>query len=117
MEYFARKAMWAPIVELLNLIPGCNDRPADVYIPVWSNGRQACIDVSVVSPVKQSMLPVPFPNRRRMAHQEQCVVANDRESEKKDFGGCGDPAQNVVDRLVRDAGVVPGSPGCSSYKR
>ena len=35
-----------------SLLPGSAEKPADVYIPGWSNGRDAALDVSVVSPLQ-----------------------------------------------------------------
>ena len=52
-----RKARWLllnPVKEGRFLLPG-NDRcPADVYLPNWSAGRDAALDISVVNPLQQA---------------------------------------------------------------
>ena len=34
------------------LLPGCDRRPADVFIPGWAAGRDAALDVTVVNPLQ-----------------------------------------------------------------
>ena len=51
------KAKWLllnPVKEGRFLLPG-NDRcPADVYLPNWSAGRDAALDITVVNPLQQA---------------------------------------------------------------
>ena len=47
----ARQASLGPAREERALIPGREDRPADVFIPGWSGGRDAALDITVVSPM------------------------------------------------------------------
>ena len=46
----------APIKEGRFLLPGRDVRPADVLIPGWSGGRDAALDVTVVSPLQQALV-------------------------------------------------------------
>ena len=39
-----------------NLISVSLSRPADVYLPTWSHGRPAALDVHVISPLQQQTL-------------------------------------------------------------
>ena len=39
-----------------NLIPNSLSRPADVFLPTWSRGRPAALDVHVISPLQQQTL-------------------------------------------------------------
>ena len=39
-----------------NLIPDSSSRPADVFLPTWSRGRLAAMDVQVISPLQQHTL-------------------------------------------------------------
>ena len=43
----AAAAGLAPRKEMRALLPGNNRRPADIYIPGWSRGRDAALDVCV----------------------------------------------------------------------
>jgi hypothetical protein len=52
----AHSAALAPRKEMPSLIPGSISRPADVFIPSWSAGKAAAVDVTVVSPLQSSML-------------------------------------------------------------
>ena len=49
----AQTAALAPWKEASALIPGSSSRPADVYLPVWSRGKPAARDVTVISPMQQ----------------------------------------------------------------
>lgn len=49
----ARSAALSPKMEIPSLIPGSNNRPADIYIPTWSRGSPAALDVTVISPLQQ----------------------------------------------------------------
>ena len=52
----AQSAALAPSVELPNLIPNSLSKSADIYIPTWSHGRPAAMDVHVISPLQQQTL-------------------------------------------------------------
>ena len=47
----AVSANLAPRKEEQALLPGTNARPADVFIPKWTHGRDTALDVTVVSPL------------------------------------------------------------------
>ena len=54
----AQSAALAPSKEISNLIPDSSSRPADVFLPTWSRGRPAAVDVrgQVISPLQQHTL-------------------------------------------------------------
>ena len=49
----AQSAALAPRKEVPSLIPGSSSRPADVYLPNWTRGQPAALDVTVISPLQQ----------------------------------------------------------------
>ena len=52
----AKSASLSPAKEENSLLPGSAEKPADVYIPGWSNGCDAAFDVSVVSPLQAQLI-------------------------------------------------------------
>ena len=36
------------------LLPGSDDRPADILIPIWTEGEDTALDVTVVNPPQQA---------------------------------------------------------------
>ena len=54
--YAAQSAALAPRKELPSLIPGCQNRPADVFLPHWDRGLPAALDISVTSTLQQQTL-------------------------------------------------------------
>ena len=48
----AQFAALAPSKEAPGLVPGSHARPADVFLPSWSLGRPAALDVHVISPLQ-----------------------------------------------------------------
>ena len=52
----ARAAALAPRREVPSLIPGTRSRPADIFLPNWSGGRPAALDVTVISPMQSLTL-------------------------------------------------------------
>ena len=52
----AQSAALAPSKEMANLIPDSSSRPADVFLPTWSRGQPAALDVHVISPLQQHTL-------------------------------------------------------------
>ena len=51
----AKQASLAPAKEQSALLPGSQAKPADVYIPGWANGRDAALDVTVVSSLQKEL--------------------------------------------------------------
>ena len=49
----AQSAALGPRKEALGLVPNSGARPADILLPNWSHGRQAALDVAVISPLQQ----------------------------------------------------------------
>ena len=52
----AAHAGLAPIKEGRFLLPGADRRPADVFLPHWSGGRDGALDVTVVHPFQEATL-------------------------------------------------------------
>ena len=52
----AVEAGLGPIREPDGLLPGSDDRPADVLIPIWTEGRDTALDVTVVNPLQQALV-------------------------------------------------------------
>ena len=50
----AAKAVLSPVKEGRFLLPGCDRRPADVYLPNWAEGRDAALDITVINPLQQA---------------------------------------------------------------
>ena len=51
----ASQAALGPRKEPAGLLPGSDDRPADVLLPFWANGKDAALDISVVNPLQQEL--------------------------------------------------------------
>ena len=49
--FAARMAALSPKLETPYLLPSSNARPADIYLPSWSCGSPAALDVTVISPL------------------------------------------------------------------
>ena len=49
-------AAFAPSKEAPGLVIGSLSRPADVFLPSWSCGRPAALDIHVISPLQQQTL-------------------------------------------------------------
>ena len=45
-----------PVKEGRFLLPGCDRRPADVLLHNWAQGRDAALDVTVVTPMRQDLV-------------------------------------------------------------
>ena len=53
----AQMAALAPLKEPLHLISGHKGmRPADVFIPQWSNGKGSCLDITVINPLQDKTI-------------------------------------------------------------
>ena len=52
----AASANLAPLRELRALIPESDSRPADVLIPRYTNGKDTCIDVTVINSCRLDLL-------------------------------------------------------------
>ena len=70
----AKQASLAPAKEQSALLPGSQAKPADVYIPGWANGRDAALDVTVVSSLQKEL--------KKRAAAEVGSIAVHRHSDK-----------------------------------
>ena len=70
----AKQAALSPAKEENSLLPGSGDKPADVYIPGWASGRDAALDVSVVSTLQAQLV--------KKAGEEVGSAADRRHKEK-----------------------------------
>ena len=52
MFKFYSAAAWGPVKEKLFLFPGSSERPADIFIPNYSGGKNLFVDVAVTCPVQ-----------------------------------------------------------------
>ena len=52
----AAQAALGPRKEPAGLLPGSDDRPADVLLPYWANGKDAALDISIVNPLQQALV-------------------------------------------------------------
>ena len=50
----AAAAVLNPVKEGRFLLPGTDRRPADVFIPNWSAGLDAALDITVINPLQQA---------------------------------------------------------------
>ena len=75
----------APRREVPSIIPYSSSRPADIYLPFWSGGRPAAMDVTVISPLQKSTITASFSSqgaalmvaetRKNAAHLSNCRSA------------------------------------------
>ena len=49
---FCSAAAWGPVKEKLFLFPRSSERPADIFIPNYSGGKNLFVDVAVTCPVQ-----------------------------------------------------------------
>ena len=49
---FCSAAAWGPVREKLFLFPGSSERPADVFIPNYSGGKNLFLDVAITCPLQ-----------------------------------------------------------------
>ena len=78
----AQSAALAPRKEVPSLIPGTQSRPADIFLLNWRRGRQAALDVTVISTLQQLTLQgaastpghalAVGEERKRASHAEAC---------------------------------------------
>merc|ERR1719427_2229477 len=52
----AVSAALAPTKEDRALLPGTDARPADVFIPRWTHGKDTALDVTVVNPLQAALV-------------------------------------------------------------
>ena len=52
----AKQASLAPAKEQSALLPGSQAKPGDIFIPGWANGRDAALDVTVVTSLQTELV-------------------------------------------------------------
>jgi hypothetical protein len=52
----AQSAALGPVKEERYLLPGDGRKPADVLVPRWSQGKDACWDVTVIHPLQKALV-------------------------------------------------------------
>ena len=52
----SQTAAMAPRKKVPSLIPGSQSRPADVFLPTWTRGQRAALDITVISFLQQLTL-------------------------------------------------------------
>ncbi len=94
----AQQAVLSLRREELFLIPGGLQRPADVFIPNWTTGRDSALDVTVVSSLQKNLV--------RKAAREQGSAAEFRYEEKMDtyFDKCHEQGIHFVPLVVEALG-------------
>ena len=109
----ARAAALAPRREVPSLIPGTRSRPADIFLPNWSGGCPAALDVTVISPMQSLTLEraATTPGyalhiaeeRKLAAHAEECRSAgvNFIPLVLESLGGWGQDLTDVVKAIGR----------------
>jgi hypothetical protein len=51
-----QQAQLGPLKEPDGLLPGSDDRPADLLLPHWTQGRDTAIDITVVNPLQAALV-------------------------------------------------------------
>ena len=52
----AAQAALGPQKEPPGLLPGSDDRPADILLPIWSQGKDTALDITVVNPLQGALI-------------------------------------------------------------
>jgi hypothetical protein len=78
----AKQASLAPAKEQSALLPGSQAKPADVYIPGWANGRDAALDITVVSSLQKEL------KKRAAAEVGSAAERRHRDKMTKYFRDC-----------------------------
>ena len=117
----AQTAALGPRKEMPSLIPGSRSRPADIYLPLWTHGKPAAIDVSVISPLQKLTIArasttqghaiTVGEDRKLAAHSAACqeVGVNFIPLITEAIGGWGEGASQVISSIGRLMGQRLGS--------
>ena len=94
----AKQASLSPAKEESALLPGSAEKPADVFIPGWANGRDAALDVSVVSPLQSQLI--------KKASEESSSAAKKRNNDmlSKYFDPCNNEGIHFFPVVVETLG-------------
>ena len=129
----AQSAALAPRKEFPSLIPGCQNRPADVFLPHWDRGLPSALDISVISTLQQRTVDGAANNQgyaltvceeRKMAtHAASCraVGVSFIPLAVESLGGWSDLAANTISRIGRllgqRLGISPSITSCQLFQR
>ena len=116
-----QSAALSPRREVPSLVPDSLSRPADVYLPHWSHGRPAAVDVTVISPLQchtlsqlaslQGYALSVAEKRKRAVHFEDCrrVGVSFLPLAVETLGGWSQDALRAIGRhLASRFGLPPG---------
>ena len=118
----AQSAALAPRKEVTSLISDTNSRPADIFLPNWSRGLPAALDVTVISTLQTSTLSGAAKDqgyalrvgegRKIAAHQEACqaVGMSFVPLVVESLGGWSEEAALTISRIGHLLGQRTGSP-------
>ena len=124
----AQSAALAPRKEVPSLIPASNSRPADIFLPNWSRGRPAAIDVTVISTMQPLTLAGAAASpgyalqvaedRKMAAHFEACraVGVDFVPVTVESLGGWSEEAIANIKKIGRLLGQRTGSPPGDSIR-
>ena len=71
----AAQAMLGPVREAEGLLPGSDDRPADLLLPHWHQGRDAALDFTIVNPLQVALVArVAQEGCRGVAHAHKAKI-------------------------------------------
>jgi hypothetical protein len=94
----AQTAALAPVRERRDLFPYDNERPADVYIPMWTQGRDAALDVTVISPLQAAEV------RRAAANAGAALETAVRQKMTKSYDKCRQAGVEFIPLAVETLG-------------
>jgi hypothetical protein len=118
----AQQAQLGPLKEPDGLLPGSDDRPADVLLPHWSNGRDVALDCTVVNATQATLVhrvAEDGSNAVRHAHEAKVRKYGDRCATEgiefvplavDSFGGWHEVALETLTKLGRQLARVVGKP-------
>ena len=126
-------AALAPRKEFPSLIPGCHNRPADVFLPHWDRGLPTALDISVISTLQQQRTvhgaaenqryALSICEERKMAtHAASCreVGVSFIPLAVESLGGWSDLAAKTISRIGRllgqRLGIPPPSPLANCFR-
>ena len=116
----AVQAGLGPSKEPDGLLPGSDDRPADILIPFWTQGKDTAIDVTVVNPLQSALVVRSSQGDSAVTHAYNVKVRNYRERCAREgiaflpmavdsFGGWHKAALAALTRLRRQLARTLGS--------
>lgn len=118
----AQSAALAPRKEVPSLIPGTHSRPADIFLPNWSRGRPAALDVTVISTLQPLTLQgaaniqghalTVGEARKRAAHHAPClsVGVSFIPLVAESLGGWSEEATHTISRIGQLLGQRTSNP-------